>query len=130
MIKQMDDLLIHWADQLRGKGMRQCSPIGKLVEFGGIPPRSTGAKGSRDPLNLGEMDEMSWAVDCALRSLNYRDQTMAHEHYRGHGYSDEKCRRLGMARQTYYDALQRLHENLLIALRKQASPKSLMDFGA
>ncbi len=69
MIKAMDELLQHWADQHRGQGMRQCSPLGRLVEFGGIPPRSGAPQGSRDPLNLGDMDELAWQVEQALQQL-------------------------------------------------------------
>ena len=120
MIKEMDELLQHWADQHRGCGMRQCSPLGQMVEFGGIPPRSSNPKGSRDPLNLGTMDEASWQVEEALRSLTDQHQVMAHEHYRHGGYSDQKARRLGLARQTYYDRLQRLHEDLKAELQSRA----------
>ncbi len=117
MIKAMDEILQHWADQHRGQGMRQCSPLGQLVEFGGIPPRSSSPKGSRDPLNLGEMDDAAWQVEQALQQLEDKHQVLAHEHYRWNGYSDEKARRLGLARQTYYDRLQSLHEALLKVLR-------------
>ncbi|SHK37976.1 hypothetical protein SAMN05192556_102456 [Halomonas caseinilytica] len=119
MIAKMDELLKHWADQHRGQGMRQCSPIGRLVEFGGIPPRSSGPKGSRDPLNLGEMDELAWQIEQALQQLDDRHQVLAHEHYRWNGYSDEKARRLGIARRTYYDRLDRLHEALQSVLGDQ-----------
>jgi hypothetical protein len=108
----MDDLLKHWADQHRGMGLRQCSPIGRLVEFGGVPPRATGPQGSRDPLNLGEMDELAWQVEQALQRLEDKHQRLAHEHYRWNGYSDDKAKRLGLARQTYYDRLDRLHSEL------------------
>ncbi len=40
MIKEIDQLLQHWADQLKGRGMRQCSPLGRLAEFGGVMPPS------------------------------------------------------------------------------------------
>ncbi|TFH84704.1 hypothetical protein EQG41_21015, partial [Billgrantia azerbaijanica] len=75
MIKEMDELLHHWADQHRGRGLRQCSPLGQLVEFGGIPPRSSAPKGSRDPLNLGDLDEAAWQVEQALRGLDDQHQT-------------------------------------------------------
>lgn len=123
MIKEMDELLQHWADQHRGGGMRQCSPLGQMVDFGGIPPRSSNPKGPRDPLNLGMMDEASWNVEQALRTLPGRYQQMAHEHYRHGGYSDEKARRLGIARRTYYDRLDRLHEVLQAALRYYAEAR-------
>ncbi|RAH37425.1 hypothetical protein [Halomonas sp. SL1] len=119
MIKQMDELLQHWAEQHRGSGMRQCSPIGQMVEFGGPPPRGTGPKGSRDPLGLGELDDLAWQVEQALQQLDDRHQVLAHEHYRWNGYSDEKARRLGMAKRTYYDRLQALHEALKAELGNQ-----------
>jgi len=120
MIKEMDELLQHWADQHRGCGMRQCSPLGQMVEFGGIPPRSSNPKGSRDPLNLGTMDEASWEVEEALLDLAPVHQVMAHEHYRHGGYSDQKAGRLGIARRTYYDRLDRLHAVLQAALRERS----------
>ncbi|MCE9664508.1 hypothetical protein LY622_13800 [Halomonas sp. M5N1S17] len=119
MIKEMDELLQHWADQHRGRGLRQCSPLGALVEFGGIPPRSSNPKGSRDPLGLGELDEAAWQIEQALRTLHDNHQVLAHEHYRWNGYSDEKAARLGLARQTYYDRLHRLHYELQRALKDQ-----------
>ncbi|XKE45736.1 hypothetical protein LG302_00925 [Halomonas organivorans] len=123
MIRKMDELLQHWADQHRGRGLRQCSPIGKMAEFGGMPPRGSGPKGSRDPLGLGELDELAWQVEQALQQLDDKHQVLAHEHYRWNGYSDEKARRLGMARQTYYDRLQALHEALQEELKCRLSKK-------
>lgn len=117
MITAIDELLKHWADQHRGRGMRQCSPLGRLAEFGGIPPRSSAPKGSRDPLNLGEMDDAAWQVECALQRLDDQYQVLAHEHYRRNGYSDEKARRLDLPRQTYYDRLHRLHYLLQVELK-------------
>lgn len=117
MNKEMDELLHHWADQHRGRGLRQCSPLGALVEFGGMPPRSCNPKGSRDPLGLGEMDDAAWRIEQALRTLHDRHQVLAHEHYRWGGYSDDKSARLGIAKRTYYDRLDRLHDELRAALQ-------------
>lgn len=119
MIKEIDQLLQHWADQINRRGNKQASPLAKVVEFGGMPPRSTNAMGCRDPLGLGDMDEAAWQVEQALGELPDKYQVMAHEQYRWNGYSDEKSRRLGMARQTYYDRLNRLHELLRDALAKR-----------
>lgn len=116
MIKEMDELLHHWADQSRGRGLRQCSPIGQLVEFGGIPPRSSAPKTSRDPLGLGDMDEAAWQVEQALQTLDDQHQVLAHEHYRWGGYNDEKARHMGIAKRTYYDRLDSLHVVLKAAL--------------
>lgn len=118
MIKEIEELLQHWAEQHRGRGMRQCSPIGACMEFGGIPPRSGNPQGSRDPLNLGDMDELGWQVEQALQQLEDQHQVIAHEHYRWNGYSDHKARRLGIARRTYYDRLDALHEALRAQLAK------------
>lgn len=92
-------------------------PLGRLVEFRGVPPRSGGPKGSRDPLNLGDMDDAAWQVEQALQTLEDKHQVIAHEHYRWNGYSDEKARRLGLPRRTYYDQLDALHHALLTAMR-------------
>ena len=116
MITEMDELLQHWADQHRRRGHRQSSPLGIVVEFGGVPPRSSAPKGSRDPLGLGELDDAAWQVEQDLGKLSDKLQAIAHEHYRGHGYSDQKAQRLGMARQTYYDTLHRLHYELKQAM--------------
>ncbi|WP_447956521.1 hypothetical protein [Vreelandella sp. EE7] len=116
MIKEIDQLLQHWADQLKGRGMRQCSPLGKLMEFQGVMP-SGGPKGSRDPLGHGDMDDASWEVQAALKTLEDRLQVLAHEHYLWNGYNDAKAQRLGLAERTYYDQLQRLHLDLREALR-------------
>lgn len=121
MIKDIDDLLHHWAQQNRSGGMRQCSPLGKLVEFGGVPPRDTRPKGSRDPLALGDMDEAAWQVEQALQALDDQDQVLAHEHYRFGGYNDDKARRLGLAERTYYDRLDRLQANLQAQLQQNLS---------
>lgn len=122
MIKEIDELLQHWADQLKGRGMRQCSPLGRLAEFGGVMP-SGGPKGSRDPLNLGDMDEASWEVQQALAGLSDEFQVLAHEHYLWNGYNDAKAKRLGMAERTYYDRLDRLHLLLREALQARKGKK-------
>lgn len=119
MIKEIDELLQHWADQLGSRGMRQCSPLGRLAEFGGVMPGS-GPQGSRDPLGLGDMDELAWQVDCALHELVDPLQVMAHEHYRWNGYSDAKAKRLGIAERTYYDRLNKLHIDLREVLRHRS----------
>lgn len=124
MIKDIDDLLHHWASQSRARGMRQCSPLGKLVEFGGVPPRNTQPKGSRDPLALGDMDETAWQVEQALHALEDQDQVLAHEHYRWGGYSDDKALRLGIAKRTYYDRLDRLHQRLQEVLQARLSRRA------
>lgn len=121
MIKAMDELLQHWADQHRSRGARQSSPLGDVVEFGGVPPRASGPQRSRDPLGLGEMDDLAWQVEQALQPLPETLRTIAHEHYRWHGYSDEKARRLRLPRATYYDRLDRLHEALRDQLRSTLS---------
>jgi hypothetical protein len=118
----MDELLQHWADQLKGRGMRQCSPLGRLAEFGGVMP-SSGPKGSRDPLNLGDMDEASWEVQRAISTLSDEYQVLAHEHYLWNGYNDAKAKRLGLAERTYYDRLDRLHVRLRDALRASQDKK-------
>lgn len=115
MIKEIDQLLQHWADQLKGRGMRQCSPLGRLAEFGGVMP-SGGPKGSRDLLGLGDMDEAAWEVQKAVTQLGDELQVLAHEHYLWNGYSDAKAARLGMAERTYYDRLHRLHTEIKGAL--------------
>lgn len=119
MITEMDELLQHWADQHRHKGPRSSSPLGIVVEFGGVPPRSSSPKGSRDPLGLGELDDTAWQVEQALMELSDELQVIAHEHYRWHGYSDHKAARLGIAKRTYYDRLDRLHSELKSTLRDQ-----------
>ncbi|MGP9764567.1 hypothetical protein ACT3UM_02415 [Halomonas sp. AOP13-D3-9] len=123
MIKEIDELLQHWADQQRGRGLRQCSPLGRLAEFKGVMPQGSGPKGSRDPLGLGELDELSWQVEQALRTLSDEDQVLAHEHYRWHGYNDAKAMRLGMAERTYYERLDRLHVRLKAVLRASFDKK-------
>ncbi len=117
MIAEMDELLQHWADQHRRGGQRQSSPLGIVVEFGGVPPRSSAPKGSRDPLGLGELDDSAWQVEQGLARLSDKLQAIADEHYRQHGYSDEKARRLGMARRTYFDTVHRLHYELKQAMK-------------
>lgn len=116
MIKEIDQLLQHWADQLKGRGIRQCSPLGRLAEFGGVMP-SGGPKGSRDLLNLGDMDDAAWEVQKAVNGLSAEYQVLAHEHYLWNGYNDAKAARLGLAESTYYDRLHRLHYEVKTALR-------------
>lgn len=117
MIKEMDELLQHWAEQHHRGGRGQRSPLAVAMEFGGVPPRASGPRGSRDLLNLGDMDNVSWEVETALRELDTRHQVMADEHYRDHGYTDAKALRLGMAKRTYYDALHALHSALKSQLK-------------
>lgn len=119
MIKEIDELLQHWADQLRGRGMRQCSPLGRLAEFGGVMP-SGGPKGSRDLLGLGDMDEAAWEVQQAISGMSDECQVLAHEHYLWNGYNDAKAKRLGLAERTYYDRLHRLHIDIKERLRSRS----------
>ncbi|QHD48470.1 hypothetical protein [Vreelandella aquamarina] len=116
MLKEIDDLLHHWADQLKGRGMRQCSPLGRLAEFGGVMPPS-GPKGSRDLLGLGDMDDAAWEVQKAVNGLSAEYQVLAHEHYLWNGYNDAKAERLGLAESTYYDRLHRMHYEIQQALK-------------
>lgn len=122
MIKEIDQLLQHWADQLKGRGMRQCSPLGRLAEFGGVMP-SGGPKGSRDLLGLGDMDDAAWEVQKAVNDLSDELQVLAHEHYMWNGYNDAKAARLGLAERTYYDRLHKLHIELRKQLRSRAKQK-------
>lgn len=117
MIKEIDELLQHWADQLGSRGMRQCSPLGRLAEFGGVMP-SGGPKGSRDLLGLGDMDDAAWEVQKAVNSLSAEYQVLTHEHYLWNGYNDAKGQRLGLAESTYYDRLHRVHYEVKQALRR------------
>jgi hypothetical protein len=116
MIKAMDDLLRHWADQSKARGMRQCSPLGRLAEFGGVMP-SGGPRGSRDLMGLGDMDEAAWEVQQAISGMRDEHQVLVHEHYLWNGYNDAKAARLGLAERTYYDRLNKLHIELRELLR-------------
>ena len=122
MIKEIDQLLQHWADQLKGRGMRQCSPLGRLAEFGGVMP-SGGPKGSRDLLGLGDMDDAAWEVQKAVNDLSDELQVLAHEHYMWNGYNDAKAARIGLAERTLYDRLHELHIELSKQLRSRAKQK-------
>ncbi|GED46430.1 hypothetical protein HME01_22820 [Vreelandella aquamarina] len=122
MLKEIDDLLHHWADQLKGRGMRQCSPLGRLAEFGGVMP-SGGSKGSKDLMGLGDMDEAAWEVQQAVNGLSDELQVLAHEHYLWNGYNDAKAARLGLAERTYYDRLHKLHIEVREQLRSRSKQK-------
>jgi hypothetical protein len=120
MIHEIDQLLEHWAEQHRRRGGRQQSALAVAMEFGGVAPRGSGPKGSRDLLNLGDLDNVAWEVEQALNVLDLRHQAVADEHYRRAGSVDVKALRLGMARRTYYDALHALHATLKQQLRDQS----------
>ena len=107
MIKAMDELLKHWADQSKARGMRQCSPLGRLAEFGGVMPPSS-PRGSKDLIGLGDMDEAAWEVQQAVNGLSDELQVLAHEHYLWNGYNDAKAARLELAKSTYYERLHKL----------------------
>lgn len=124
MIKEIDQLLIHWAEQHARRGGRPQSMLAQAMEFGGIPPRGTGLKRSRDLLNLGELDNVAWEVEQGLKRLEWHHQAMADEHYRDGGYSEAKCRRLRISSSAYYERLERLHIKLREALRETASRRS------
>lgn len=119
MIKEMDELLQHWADQHRREGRAQQSPLALAMEFGGIPPKASGPRGARDPLRIGEFDDVAWEIECAVKALDLNHQVIAREHYLDHGYNDEKARRLGMATSTYYDALHAMHLALKYQMRSK-----------
>jgi hypothetical protein len=119
MIKAMDDLLKHWADQSKGKGMRQCSPLGRLAQFGGVMPTSS-PRGSKDLMGLGDMDEAAWEVQQAMNGLSDELQVLAHEHYLWNGYNELKAGRLGLTERTYYNRLNKLHIELREVLRNRS----------
>ncbi|AZM96083.1 hypothetical protein [Vreelandella venusta] len=119
MLKEIDDLLHHWADQLKGRGMRQCTPLGRLAEFGGVMPTSS-PRGSKDLMGLGDMDDAAWEVQQSVNSLSDELQVLAHEHYLWNGYNDAKAARLGLAERTYYDRLHKLHIEIRAQLRDRS----------
>lgn len=125
MIKEMDQLLTHWAEQHARRGGRSKSMLAQAIEFGGIPPRGTGPKKSRDLLNVGELDNVAWEVEQGLQRLEWRDQSMADEHYRDGGYSQAKCQRLQISSSTYYERLHRLHLKLKEALEGTARRRDM-----
>lgn len=121
MIKEMDQLLNYWAEQHARRGGNAPSMLAQAMEFGGIPPRGTGPKKSRDLLNLGELDNVAWEVEQGIKRLEWIDQMMADEHYRDGGYSQAKCQRLQISSSSYYERLDRLHRKLKVALQETAS---------
>lgn len=116
MIKAMDGLLKHWADQWKCRALRQCSPLGKLIEFKGVMPDGA-PKGSRDPLGHGEIDDLAWEVYEGVGCLTNELQVLAWEHYHWEGYNEHKAQRLGLTERTYYNRLNRLHIELREVLR-------------
>ncbi|WP_342594540.1 hypothetical protein AAGT95_16770 [Salinicola lusitanus] len=125
MIKEMDQLLNHWAEQHARRGGQPQSMLAQAIEFGGIPPRGTGPKKSRDLLNLGELDNVAWEVEQGLQRLEWHHQMMADEHYRDGGYSQAKCQRLQISSSSYYERLDRLHRKLKESLKDTATRRQM-----
>ncbi|WP_110641038.1 hypothetical protein [Salinicola sp. CPA57] len=120
MIYEIDRLLQHWAEEFDRPGDTRQPPsmLAKAMEFGGVPPRASGPKRSTTPFG-GDLSDLAWDTECALKEIDERHRMMAFEHYRDGGYSEAKCERLGIAKRAYYKRIDSLHLALQRYLTEQ-----------
>ena len=141
MIEAMEVLLKHWGEQLRlnGESGGMGSPMATIMEWGGCAPRGT--PGSRVILGAGAgPDAGAQEIAAALSEIGRQgEQGDRLKRLAGLRYGDDpaptwllQLHLLGMesrAKQTYYDQVHRLHEQLLEVLAERADARKWLTAG-
>lgn len=154
MIEEVEVLLQHWGDQMRGRcqvgGMR-CS-LGAVIEWGGAPPRS----GKSDGLVWTAMDHAAMEVDAVLSEMareGARQDEPLEVAWKEAGHTsappfchltqlvklarvryltdtmptvEQQMRRVKIAgKRTYHDRVHRLHELVQAGLESRADARAI-----
>ena len=131
MIKEIDELMVHWGDQKRerGQGGGLGSQLGSIIEWGGAPPRGT--PGSRILGNTGSgLDHIAAEIDAAVAALDRlsgrgpRLAKLARSKYLIAATMREQMREAGIpegADRTYRNYVHRLHQQVALILADRNS---------
>ncbi|WP_296258646.1 MULTISPECIES: hypothetical protein [unclassified Pseudomonas] len=125
MIKEIDELMVHWGEQHRqhGLGAGIGSQMGSIMQWKGCAPR--GVPGSRIISGGAGMDHASSEIDAAVAKLD-RDgkkgqalAKLARYRYVHQVAVREQMREIGIAEgadRTYRNWVARLHQQVLLIL--------------
>ncbi|KQZ80663.1 hypothetical protein ASD60_15120 [Pseudomonas sp. Root562] len=141
MIGAMEAVLKHWGEQCRlnGESGGMGSPMATIMEWGGSAPRGT--PGSRIILGAGAgPDAVAQQVGAALSEIGRQDEQGDRlMRLAGLRYGDDpaptwsmQLHLLGLesrAKQTYYDQVHRLHEQLLVVLAERSDARQWLTAG-
>ncbi|WP_236708502.1 hypothetical protein [Pseudomonas sp. Root562] len=137
----MEAVLKHWGEQCRlnGESGGMGSPMATIMEWGGSAPRGT--PGSRIILGAGAgPDAVAQQVGAALSEIGRQDEQGDRlMRLAGLRYGDDpaptwsmQLHLLGLesrAKQTYYDQVHRLHEQLLVVLAERSDARQWLTAG-
>jgi hypothetical protein len=127
MIKEIEELMVHWGEQRRQHGLSGGvlgSQLGTIIEWGGCPPRGT--PGSRIPSGTGGgLDHIAYEVDAAVAELERmtgngpRLSRLAEYRYCIGATVREQMRVIEIAEdadRTYRNWVHRLHQQVMLIL--------------
>ncbi|MGV8860170.1 MAG: hypothetical protein ACOH2O_01265 [Pseudomonas sp.] len=124
MIREIEELMVHWGVQSRefGLGGGLGSQMGSIIEWGGAPPRGTPGSRILDGAGIG-MDVIATEIDAAVAELErkgYGELAVLAIHRYCHLASvREQMRVVGIAEgadRTYRNWVQRLHQQVMLIL--------------
>lgn len=124
MIKEIDELMVHWGEQSRqfGQGGGLGSQMGSIIEWGGAPPRGTPGSRILGGTGVG-MDMIAAEVDAAVAELKRKGfdglATLAVSRYCGLASVREQMRMVDIpegADRTYRNWVHRLHQQVMLIL--------------
>lgn len=137
MIKEIEELMVHWGEQMRerGQGGGLGSQMGAIIEWGGAPPRGT--PGSRVLGGAGcGIDHIASEISAAVAELERSGQSplarLACDRYCTQTTVREQMRTAGIAEgadRTYRNWVTRLHQHVLeiLSLRIRSSRQHAID---
>lgn len=131
MMKDIDSLMCHWADQRSQLGQSSLgSQMGSIMEWKGLAPR-TGAAGSRILIAGAGLDHAAAEVEAAVAELERRDKRgavlarLATFRYLHGATIREQMREVGLeehAERTYWNWVNALHLQVSRILVSRVGP--------
>jgi hypothetical protein len=127
MIKEIEDLMLHWGEQLRQHGLgggALGSQLGTIIEWGGCAPRGTPGSRILGGGGVG-MDFIASEIEAAVAQLarstgnGPRLALLARQRYCEAATVREQMRIAGIpegADRTYRNWVQRLHQQVMLTL--------------
>lgn len=130
MIKEIDELMVHWGEQRRRHGLSAGigSQMGTIMEWKGCAPRGT--PGSRPVTGGVGMDQISIEIDAALAALDRGSKKsqalakLARHRYLHQVPVREQMKAAGIAEdadRTYRNWMTRLHQQVMLILIDRCS---------
>ncbi|WP_233631008.1 MULTISPECIES: hypothetical protein [unclassified Pseudomonas] len=130
MMKDIDSLMRHWAEQRRQGPSGLGSQMGSIMEWKGLAPR-TGASGSRILIAGAGMDHAAAEIEAAVAELDRRDARgrvlarLALFRYVHEAAIREQMREVGLeehAERTYWNWVAALHLQVARILVSRVGP--------